>query len=73
MKRLLTLLMTLSILTITGCVSSKGIVVPPRPEREELQPVKDLRDAASVINYYEHLVQEWEAWADTVEAQVEGK
>ena len=29
--------------------------------------VKTMADIATVLNYYEHLVQEWEAWGDTVE------
>jgi hypothetical protein len=26
-----------------------------------------MADVAKVLNYYEHLVQEWEAWGATVE------
>ena len=54
-------------------MSSSDIVLPPKPQREEIAPVKDIKDAAMVINYYEHLVQEWENWAETVEVQVGGK
>lgn len=28
---------------------------------------KTLADIATVLNYYEHLVQQWEAWGDAVE------
>lgn len=54
-------------------MSSSDIVLPPKPQREEIAPVKDIKDAAMVINYYEHLVQEWENWAETVEVQIGGK
>lgn len=53
---------------MSGCVttSHKQIVLPPKPEREELPQVQTLKDIAGVITYYEHLVEEWEVWGDTV-------
>lgn len=27
----------------------------------------NLKDLAKLLNYYEHLVQDWEAWGDTVD------
>jgi hypothetical protein len=29
--------------------------------------VKTMADIATTLNYYEHLVQEWEAWGATAE------
>lgn len=52
---------------MSGCVTTKKAtpVLPPRPEREELEPVKSIADMAKTITYYEHLIQEWEAWGET--------
>lgn len=56
-------------LTITGCRTTKiEIELPPKPQREEMEAPKDLKGIAEVLNYYEHKLQEWEAWADSVEA-----
>lgn len=56
-------------LTITGCRTTKiEIELPPKPAREEIEAPKDLKGIAEVLNYYEHKLQEWEAWADSVEA-----
>ena len=54
---------------MTGCKTTKiknEIQLPPRPQREIQKAPQDLRDYANLINYYEHLVQEWEMWGDTV-------
>ena len=32
---------------------------------------ESVKDYAQIINYYEHLVQEWEQWGDTVTALVD--
>ena len=29
-----------------------------------------LKDLADLLNYYEHLVQEWEAWGESVQNMV---
>lgn len=58
-------------LITTGCRTTKtekGIVLPPKPQRQELKSPENLSNLADTINYYEHLVQEWELWADTIEA-----
>ena len=55
---------------MTGCRSNKiekVYVLPPKPQRKEVQAPQDLQDYAQIINYYEHLVQEWEAWGTVVE------
>lgn len=60
----------LSALTITGCATkpkAKTIILPPKPERVEMPEPTDLKDLAVLLNYYEHLVQEWEAWGDKAE------
>lgn len=31
----------------------------------------DLKDLANLLNYYEHLVQDWEAWGDTATRMIE--
>ena len=56
-------------LTITGCKTTEEvnkIELPPKPQREERAAPQDLKDVAELLNYYEHLVQEWENWGDTV-------
>ena len=46
----------------------KKIILPPKPAREEIETPTDLKGIAGLLNYYEHLVQQWEEWADSVEA-----
>ena len=58
---------------MTGCRSNKiekVYVLPPKPQRKEIQVPKDLQDYAQIINYYEHLVEEWEAWSTVVEEMI---
>lgn len=57
-------------LTITGCqtVQPKSKVeLPPRPQRQHLAAPETVADYARAFVYYESLVEQWEAWADTVE------
>ena len=63
----------LSALTITGCVTKPKaeIILPPKPERVEMPEPTDLKDLANLLNYYEHLVQDWEAWGDTATRMIE--
>lgn len=59
---------------MTGCKTLEvkhKIELPPKPERQELKEPKDLKDIAELLNYYEHLVQEYEVWADTVTKIIE--
>lgn len=63
-------------LIITGCKTTKvekEIILPPKPQRQELKAPQDLKDVADLLNYYEHLVEEWEAWGDTVTILTEEK
>ena len=56
-------------LTISGCKTTKvekEIVLPPKPVREEKEAPKDMKGIAELLNYYEHKLQEWEQWGDTV-------
>ena len=53
--------------TTTGCQTTKQKnELPPKPERQEIQAPQTLKDCAEIINYYEHLVEEWEAWGVVV-------
>ena len=73
MKKLAILLVLLLLQTMTGCRSNKiekVYVLPPKPQRKEIQAPKDLQDYAQIINYYEHLVEEWEAWSSVVEEMI---
>ena len=75
MKKLATLLVLLFLPIMTGCKTTEKIiqtkyVLPPKPQRKEIQAPQDLQDYAQIINYYEHLVQEWEAWSTVVEEMV---
>lgn len=57
-------------LIITGCRTTKiekEIVLPPKPQRQELKEPDSLSDIVQALNYYEHLVQQWENWGATVE------
>ena len=68
--------MILLLLTIQGCRTTKvekEIILPPKPQREEKEAPKDLKEIAELLNYYEHLVQQWEEWGDTVTILTEEK
>lgn len=70
--RLQILLTLLSIVIISGCKTTEIVILPPKPQRENLPPVETVQDYADVIIYYETLVQKWEAWGDSVEKIIEG-
>ena len=72
MKKFLILSILLLLLITAGCVTTKktDLVLPPKPQREIMPEIKTTKDFANVINYYEHLVQEWEKWGDDVEKMV---
>ena len=58
-------------LTIQGCKTTKvekEIILPPKPQRQELKAPQDLKDVAELLNYYEHLVEQWEQWSKSVDA-----
>lgn len=76
MKKLVILFLLLLAPIMTGCKTTEKIietkyVLPPKPQRKKLQAPQSLKDYAEIINYYEHLVQEWEAWGDTVSNMVQ--
>ena len=55
-------------LITAGCATTKAdLILPPKPQREEMPEIKSTKDFANVINYYEHLVQEWEQWGCSVD------
>ena len=74
MKKLATLFLLLFLPIMTGCKTTEirtVYVLPPRPQRQELTTPESLKDYAQILNYYEHLVQQWEQWGDTVTLMVE--
>ncbi len=62
--------MILLLLTISACKTIEYVYpeyeLPEEPQRQELQEVKNLQDAAEVIIYYKELVEKWEKWAESV-------
>ena len=69
MKKFITLLLILSVLITTGCKTTdevNKITLPPKPVREERAAPQDIKEVAELLNYYEHKLQEWEQWGDTV-------
>ena len=71
------MLMLLLALTMTSCrskpKSDKQKVLPPQPQRQELAPIETTADLVEALNYYEHLVQEWEAWGEYAQTVIEGE
>ena len=68
--------MPLLMLTTASCASKPKVekpALPPMPERQELAPIQTTADLVEALNYYEHLVQEWEAWGERAEALYELK
>ena len=61
----------------TACVSKpkkeNDRKLPPVPQRTELAPIETTADLVEALNYYEHLVQEWEAWGEYAQAVIEGE
>lgn len=68
MKKSLILSMLFLLLIMAGCKSTakNEITLPPKPTRSVMPEINSLKDLANVINYYEHLVEQWEEWGDTV-------
>lgn len=69
MKKLAILFLLLFLPIMTGCKTTEirtVYVLPPKPQRKTLQAPQELKDYAEIINYYEHLVEQWELWGDTV-------
>ena len=73
MKKLLMLSILLSTIITVSCKSTpkKEIVLPPKPQRQELEVPTELKDYALIIVYYDCLVEEWEAWGNTVTEIIE--
>jgi hypothetical protein len=47
------------------------LTLPPKPQRQEIKEPESVEDLAEIINYYEHLVEEWEQWGSDVEKLVD--
>lgn len=65
--------MILLLLIISACQTEKIIQIeytlPPEPERQEIvidENLTTLKKYLSIIVYYDFLVQEWEAWGESV-------
>lgn len=62
-------------LITTGCISKPApqaqIILPPKPQRVEQKEPTDLKEIAELLNYYEHLVQQWETWGEVTTRLVE--
>lgn len=60
---------------MTGCISKpkaqSEIILPPMPERTEMPEPTNLKEVAELLNYYEHLVEQWETWGEVVTRMVE--
>ena len=69
------LMLTFTLLLMTSCVSTtkSEIILPNKPERAELPNAKDIKDLVYIISEYESLVEQWEAWAQTVEEIIQQK
>ena len=68
------ILLTILLGIITSCQSSRiepVIELPPMPQRRELKAPETVQDLAAIINYYEHLVEEWETWGATVSVMID--
>ena len=75
MKKSVILWVLLFLPIMTGCKTTEKIiqtkyVLPPKPQRKEIQAPQTVQDYAKILNYYEHLVEEWEAWSILVEKTV---
>lgn len=54
-------------ITIVSCKTTQEVSrLPPTPKRIEQSVPQDVYDYASIILYYESLVQQWEAWSVAV-------
>lgn len=69
MKFLIFFLICLSIITL-GCRTTEYIypeyIFPDEPGREIIEDPTTIKDYQLIIIYYEFLVREWEAWAESV-------
>ena len=72
-KKCLKLLIVLLPLITTSCVTKpkSELTLPPKPQRQEIKEPESVEDLAEIINYYEHLVEEWEQWGSDVERLVD--
>ena len=66
-KKYLLLSMALLMPIIAGCRTTASVELPPKPQRQEQKSPENMADVAELLNYYEHLVQQWESWGKAVD------
>lgn len=74
MRKWLIFLIIFATLITAGCRTTREIaaVLPPRPQRQEIEPTDfGEKSALYMLTYYEHLVREWESWGESV-ANIDG-
>lgn len=82
MKKLIILYVILLIIIISTCTTIREkeyityqYILPSFPIRETIV-ISDnptINDYAKIINYYEHLVQKWEIWGNSVKKILDKK
>ena len=70
--RLLIMLWPLIILSCKTIPEEKKIILPPMPQREELQPVSSVQEMAEIIVKQEALIESWESWGRNVKELIDG-
>jgi hypothetical protein len=74
MKKFMKLLLVLLPIITTGCRTTRVqyvVILPPKPQREEVKAPQTVKECGEVINYYNSLVKLWEAWGDKVSEEIE--
>lgn len=76
MRKISIFLITFALLTTIGCrttqtvetESVRAVKILQRPQRQTIDEIdlNNKKDVLKVLNYYEYLVETWEAWADCV-------
>lgn len=62
---------------MTSCVTKPKtnyeIVLPPKPIHPEMnENPQSVKELGELVNTYDSLVKEWEAWGDRVTSMIEG-
>ena len=77
MRKISIFLIIFALLTTIGCrttqtvetENARAVQILMKPQRETIEDVNinDTKDVLKLLNYYEHLVQKWEAYSDCVD------